>query len=345
MRLSLDRYKLLSRRRRSEQPEQLLLRRLLLRLPARTRLRLARRRRRGFPAPRHRPSRARRSRARDRPLKLPSRPERGRRFLRARRRLALVLVDLFLLLRHAPLNLLRVDVRPEPTEAFDRRSRASCRARRRRRRRRARRERAFERARSRTSSRARSPSRRRSVEGVPLCRPRHAFIHSFARSLDVGTRVDAPSRFAPSVVPTRASRANDDVGRVDGKKRPFFKALNVMIHRTRDRGRRPPRRRRALLRVARSVERAMDDGRRHRATRGGDAVTTRANRGEARTRTRARDARARARARARGRARDARGGDATTRGTTSSLGTLDARADGARAGAVRHARERGGGRW
>lgn len=84
-----------------------------------------------------------------------------------------------------------------------------------------------------------------------------------------------------------------------------------------------------------------DDERRHRATRGGDAVTTRANRARKR---RARASGMRARGRGRERATGgARGGDATTRGM--SLGTLDARADGARAGAVRHARQRGGRRW
>ena len=95
--------------------------------------------------------------------------------------------------------------------------------------------------------------------------------------------------------------------------------------------------RKARARAART--RGRSDGRRTtpssdaRRRCGDDARES----GEETTRARVRDARARTRARARD--GGARGGDATTRGM--SLGTLDARADGARAGAVRHARQRG----
>ena len=167
-----------------------------------------------FAAPRHRPSRARRSRARDRPLKLLSRPERGRRFLRARRRLALVLVDLFLLLRHAPLNLLRVDVRPEPTEAFDRRSRASRRARRRRRRRRAR-------ANARSSERARERHRARGRHRVVDRSRASRCVGHVTRSLALSVARRGARVAGASVVPTRR-RARTTTSAASTEKKPFF---------------------------------------------------------------------------------------------------------------------------
>ena len=146
---------------------------------------------------------------------------------------------------------------------------------------------ASERVRARHRHRARaSPSRRRSVAGVPLCR---AASRVRALSAVARGRASRASRVAPSARGTRGARRPRAIGpsrRTEGAARG----------------------RRAGARVGRT-----DDGRRHRATRGGDAVTTRANRARTRTRTRASgcaraDAGASARrGRARRRRDDARG--------------------------------------
>ena len=181
-------------------------------------------------APRHRPSRARRSRARDRPLKLPSRPERGRRLLRALR-LALVLVDLSLLLRHASLNLLRVDVRPEPTEAFDLRARRARASRRRRpsSRRHARRD---ERVRARHRHRARR-RHRVVLRVVALCRdasrPRAFGVRAARRARREGARARARGARRPRAI--GRSRRTEGAGAGGAGARAVGRTTNDAIER------------------------------------------------------------------------------------------------------------------